>query len=295
VVIDEINTMPFFTPFWAGIPIVSLIFQLAREVWWYESKFPLNALGFLLEPWYLRAYRHVPSVTISNSTKCDLERLGFTYGITVIPIGIEQVRIDAIAKSAIPSFLYVGRLAPSKRIRDIIEAFGIFHRGAGSGRLVLIGEGDPRYTKELQRLIEIEALEGSVELLGRVSAGEKQRRMMEAHVLLVASVREGWGLVVTEANACGTPAIVYDVPGLRDAVRHGETGIIVEPKPRKMAEAMFLLWTDIERYRRLSAAALTWSQQFSPDTAAEAFRAALVRVLQGQRIGVSGPSQSGAA
>src|SRR5438309_1221353 len=77
IVIDEVNTIPFFTPLWADVPVVMLIFQLAREVWWYESGFPVNALGFLAEAHYLRAYRNVPVITVSASTKGDLRSLGF--------------------------------------------------------------------------------------------------------------------------------------------------------------------------------------------------------------------------
>jgi glycosyltransferase involved in cell wall biosynthesis len=56
--------------------------------------------------------------------------------------------------------------------------------------------------------------------------------LSRAHIILVPAVREGWGLVVTEANAMGTPAIGYDdVPGLRDSIRHGETGITIMEKP----------------------------------------------------------------
>src|SRR6266851_3669304 len=53
-VIDEVNTIPFFTPVWADIPRLLLIFQLAREVWWHESPFPMNAIGYAAEPLYLR-------------------------------------------------------------------------------------------------------------------------------------------------------------------------------------------------------------------------------------------------
>jgi glycosyltransferase involved in cell wall biosynthesis len=67
-------------------------------------------------------------------------------------------------------------------------------------------------------------LHESVKFLGRLPAADKHRYMAAVHALLMASVREGWGLVVTEANRCGTPAIVYDVPGLRDSVRDGKTG-----------------------------------------------------------------------
>src|ERR1700737_2044769 len=99
--------------------------------------------------------------------------------------------------------------------------------------------------------------------LGRLSNSEKNRRMAEAHMLLMTSVREGWGLVIPEANSMGTPAVVYDVPGLRDAVRNEETGLVVRPAPKFLADAMLRLCRDPQLYRRLTKGAVEWSTQFS--------------------------------
>ena len=63
LVIDEVNTVPFFTPLWADVPVFMLIYQLAREVWWYESHFPISLFGFVLEPFYLRLYKRIPVFT----------------------------------------------------------------------------------------------------------------------------------------------------------------------------------------------------------------------------------------
>ena len=76
-VIDEVNTVPFFTPLWAEIPRFMFIHQLAREVWWYESRFPVSGIGYLAEPLYLRLYRRSPVLTVSPSTREDLRSLGF--------------------------------------------------------------------------------------------------------------------------------------------------------------------------------------------------------------------------
>src|SRR5260370_30061312 len=95
--------------------------------------------------------------------------------------------------------------------------------------------------------------------------------MAAAHVLLMTSVREGWGLVVSEANACGTPAIVYDVPGLRDSVIHDQTGLIVQPSPSAMADAMIRLWDDRDLYQKLASQARITSRRFTLDGTANAF------------------------
>jgi glycosyltransferase involved in cell wall biosynthesis len=119
----------------------------------------------------------------------------------------------------------------------------------------------------------------NVRFCGRVSAQEKHRLMADAQALLMTSVREGWGLVVTEANACGTPAIVYDVPGLRDSVRDETTGLIVPQRPVHLSDAMIRLATDSALRARLAAGAKVWSEGFSFDAAAESVGQALERVL----------------
>ena len=252
LVIDEINTMPFFTPLWAGIPVLTVMHQLAREVWWYESVFPFNAIGYLLEPLYLRPYRRNNIVTISGSTKRDLLKLGFRGSISVIPVGIAPVRVAGAAKAAVPTFIYVGRFSPSKRIQDIIRALAIFRRTTGVGQLILVGGGNSRYARKLKRLAEKLGVYQSTKFVGYLTEREKQLAMAQSHALLMASVREGWGLAVTEANACGTPAIVYDVPGLRDSVRNNDTGLLVGPTPEKLAEGMRRLLTDERLQSRLS-------------------------------------------
>lgn len=259
LVIDETNTIPFFTPLWADVPVVLLIWQLAREVWWHESPFPLSVLGYVVEPLYLRVYRDSRAITFSNSTSGDLRRVGLRGEISVVPVGIEPVQQSLFEKATSPQFIYVGRLTSSKRIDDIIEAFAIYHRRTGSGTLQLVGDGPRRYVGRLVRLAARLGVSKEVSFCGWLKGPAKHEKMTKAHALLMASVREGWGLVVTECNACGTPAIVYDVPGLRDSVRHMETGIVVKPNPENLARGMFRLLSDPGEYRRLQQNAIDWS------------------------------------
>jgi len=263
VVIDEINTIPFFTPLWSDVPTFAMIWQLAREVWWYESPFPINAIGYAIEPVYLRTYRRAPVLTFSESTRTDLVRLGFRGEIIVVPPGIESFDVPATAKGPDPTFIYVGRIAPSKRVHDIVEAFAMFRHEQRRGRLLLIGTGPTRYVQRLDRLAFRLGVSDCFVQCGWLRGDEKRLRMAEADALLMASAREGWGLVVTECNACGTPAVVYDVPGLRDSVRHGETGLVVPPSPRNLAEGMTQLINDRALYARLQSAAKQWSRTFT--------------------------------
>ena len=279
LVIDQINTIPFFAPLWADVPVFLMIWQLAKEVWWYESRFPLNAIGYAAEPLYLRAYRKTPVLTFSESTARDLQRLGFTGDITTVPVGIEPIRRPDQPKSSEPSFVYVGRLAPSKRVHEIIEAFALFRQASGNGRLLLIGNGPPSYVRRLLRLASRLGVSQFIELCGWLRGPAKHKRMAEAHALLMASAREGWGLVVTECNACGTPAVVYDVPGLRDSVRHLKTGLVVSPDPRSLADGMLRLTGNPDLYQRLQEAGLRWSRTLTYEAGTRIVRDRIATVL----------------
>jgi glycosyltransferase involved in cell wall biosynthesis len=188
--------------------------------------------------------------------------------VTIVPEGLDSSPHTDQQKASTFTFLYVGRMARSKRVADIIRAFALVRRAGIESQLWLVGEGDKSYEEELRSLVSSNKLQEEVRFWGRVSTSEKYRRMAEAHVLLMASVREGWGLVVLEANACGTPSVAYDVAGLRDAVRHGETGLLVRPLPKRLAEGMMRLTQDQEMYERLATAARAWSTHFSFDDAA---------------------------
>jgi glycosyltransferase involved in cell wall biosynthesis len=189
--------------------------------------------------------------------------LGFGGPITIVPIAIEAIEPHLPPKEMMPTFLYVGRLAPSKRVEHILKAFAQFRTVVGSGRLWLIGDGVPSYVEKLGSMATGLGVQNQVQFCGRLSTGEKHHRMAQSHMLLMTSVREGWGLVVTEANACGTPAVVYDVAGLRDAVEHLGTGLIVNPNPPALAAAMESLWSDEQLYRRIAQQAAESSKAFS--------------------------------
>lgn len=232
VVVDEINTRPFLTPRWVdGTPIVALIHQLAREIWFYETPWPVAVLGrYLLEPRWLRAYRHVPALTVSESSADSLRRYHGWREVTVVPEGHTPHSVPHVARESEPTIVFLGRLVRMKRPNDAIAAFRRLHERLPAARLWMIGDGP--LLEELRA-----ARTPGVELLGRVGGEELRERLSRAHVLVATAVREGWGLNVSEAAACGTPSIGYAVPGLVDSIR-ASGGAIVEPEPEALAEAL---------------------------------------------------------
>lgn len=232
VVIDQVNTRPFLCPtFVDDVPVVAFIHQVAREVWFYESPLPVAILGrHVLEPRWLRRYRDVPTLTVSESSRASLSG----YGLRRVAILPEGVDVDPLfvapAKQPTPTVVFVGRLTANKRPGDAAEAVRMAAARLPDVRLLMIGAG-PLQEKLTRRS------HPSLQLVGRVSDAEKRRLMASAHTLVATSVREGWGLTVSEAGAVGTPAIGYDVPGLRDSVT-AAGGTLVEANPRALADEL---------------------------------------------------------
>lgn len=233
VVLDAVNTRPFLAPRWAhGTPVVALAFQVAREVWGYEVPWPAAVVGrYWLEPRWLRSYADVPTLTISESSRQSLVAYGLR-DVSVVPVGLDlQPYPGPALKEAVPTVAFLGRLAANKRPDHALSAFQAARSSMGNGQMWVVGTGPME--AELRRRFAGEP----VRFFGRTDQTRKANLLRRAHVLLVTSVREGWGLVVTEAAAVGTPAIGYDVPGLRDSLRASH-GVIVEPTIQAMADEL---------------------------------------------------------
>jgi glycosyltransferase involved in cell wall biosynthesis len=223
LVIDQINTIPFFTP--GYVPAdrrILFICQLARGYWFRETRGLFRAaapIGYLAEPHMMRLYRQTPTITISNSSKADLVGLGFDADqITVIPMALTERPLPLLPpKRGALRVIIVGRLTPAKFVEEGIRAFKLVQQEVPDAKLDIAGSGDDRYSDKLRRMISRRKISG-VTFHGRVDESRKHELLENAHVHLFTSHREGWGLVVSEAAAVGTPSVGYDVPGVRDSI-----------------------------------------------------------------------------
>jgi glycosyltransferase involved in cell wall biosynthesis len=231
LVIDCINTKPFDAiRFVREVPVVALAHQVAREVWWYEAPLPAAIVGrFLLEPMWLARYRDTPVLTVSASSRSALARYGIDR-LDIVPEGVALPTDVRPAKATSPTIVFCGRLVRSKRPDHAVAAFARLRDVLPDARLVVIGSGP------MERRLRRRAPEG-VEFVGRVPTTTRNALMASAHALVVTSVREGWGLVVSEAAALGTPTVAYDVPGLRDSVT-AAAGRLTAAEPRALAAAL---------------------------------------------------------
>jgi glycosyltransferase involved in cell wall biosynthesis len=268
VVIDEINTVPFFTPKFVDkdIRIIALIHQLAREYWFYETPFPLGHIGYhYLEEKWLKNYFEVPTITVSESSRRDLLDLGFRK-VSVVPEGLNFEPLTAVPElHKTPVLAYAGRLVRAKRPDHAIKAFKIVKQQVPEAEMWLFGDGPFRGTLEKM------TIEG-VRYFGNLPDDERRRLLSKAWVVVNPSVREGWGLNIIEANALGVPSVAYNVPGLRDSVRHESTGLLAEAgNIEDLAEKIIQVFRSKALIQTLRSGSLEYSKSFSWDKTANEF------------------------
>jgi glycosyltransferase involved in cell wall biosynthesis len=266
--VDSINTMPFLSPKLVGErTVLPIIYQRAAEIWFHEMPFPINyLLYYYFERKWLTRYKDTRTVTISKSSKEDLESIGFKKTF-VVPIGLSIEPIPEITqKESNPTIVFLGRLKKYKLPDHALEAFSIIRQHVSGARLWVIGAGS--MLRELQGRYNTQ----DITFYGHVNDELKYRLLRRAHLILVPSVREGWGLVVTEANAMGTPAIAYDVHGLKDSVIDGETGILIKDRSEEsLAHAAITLLDDKDLLTKYSEKALAFSKRYRWDEAVNQF------------------------
>uniref|UniRef100_E6Q6X4 Putative Glycosyltransferase, family 4 n=1 Tax=mine drainage metagenome TaxID=410659 RepID=E6Q6X4_9ZZZZ len=276
VVIDQVNTIPFFACKYA-VPSIAWFQQLAREVWLYEGPRVFRRAGYMLEPWYLVPYRHSPVITISRSTALSLREIGFRGEIRIIPMAADEEPVaEVAAKSCERDVIVLGRVTPSKRIEESIAAVARLVQYGWHGKLHVVGATQPSYERFLRRRAHELGVADQIVFHGRVEPERRGQLLREASVLWMTSVREGWGMAVTEAASSGTPAIVYDVPGLRDSVINGVTGRVILPDPEALAKATAELFDQATAFGKR---ALSNARLLSWDNTANAFEAAIREIL----------------
>lgn len=273
IVIEEVNAAPYFSVLFERTAKRFLFYHhLEREVWLHEAPPPLNLLGYhVIEPMATRALAKsgTPLITVSESTKRDMADYGFNPERThIISEGIELKPLEDLNgahKFNRPTMLSLGGVRAMKRTLDQIKAFELAKDFAPELQLKIAGDASGAYGRKVLEYIARSKHAADIDFLGRIDQRDKPKLMRSCHFIAVTSVKEGWGLIVTEAASQGTPAVVYDVPGLRDSVRDNQTGLVTAPHPQSMANAIANLLKNETEYQRLRRAAWQWSKQITFD------------------------------
>ena len=273
VVVDVVNGMPYFSPLWRRRARLATVTHVHTDQWAQYFPRPVAAAARFVERRGLGlVYRRTRFVTISPSSAADLEELGVDgkrIHTVLLGTSLEQPTTPA-ARSREPMFVALGRLAPNKRLDLLLDLWARVAPQTG-GRLVIVGDGPER--EHLADRIRSEPALRDVVLEGRVSESRKAELLQQAWLLVHTADHEGWGLAILEAALGGTPALAYNVPGVRDAVQNGETGVLVDDDDAFVREWLGIA-ADPERRAQLGEAAATRAATFTWDRAVGEFLAA---------------------
>lgn len=268
-VVEEINTIPFFSKLYLRDKQRLLFFHmLCREIWFYQLPLPASLVGYIIEPLYLRFLSNERTVAMSESTKQDLIRHGFKANkINVISEGIQLEHLVKLAhdtKYDQPTLVSLGSVRPMKRTLDQVRAFEIAKQSLPTLQLKVAGDASGAYGEKVLAAIASSPYKNDIEYLGRITSKQKSELLQKAHLITVTSIKEGWGLIVTEAASQGTPAVVYNVDGLRDSVRHNQTGAVCERNtPTELAANIVSLLANESYYQMLRNNAWEWSKSIN--------------------------------
>lgn len=264
VLVEDLNKVPLFSPLWSPVPVLLLVHHLFGSVAFQEASVPVALATWLLERPIGPVYARVPVVAVSDSTARDLEERGLPRDrIQVIPNGVELEGLHpapAGERYPEPTLLYLGRLQRYKRVDLVLQAVARLRDQGVEVRLLVGGKGEQRGA--LEQLRDRLGLGDRVEFLGFVSEETKRELLRRAWVHVLASPKEGWGISVLEAAACGTPSVASDSPGLRDSVRDGETGLLVpHGEVEALAGALERLMGDAELREAMGRRARGWAEE----------------------------------
>jgi glycosyltransferase involved in cell wall biosynthesis len=265
-IVEIWNGVPFLTPLWARGPKIAFMHHVHRDMWDMVLEDRLATAGKFFEHRLAPPlYRRTPIVTLSESSRREMiDYLGLRPAqISVVPPGIdERFSPGDEPDSPTPLLVSVGRLMPSKRFDVLLDVAAQVRRSVPDLQLVIVGDGYERPALEAQ--IDSLGAHDWVRLSGRVSDEELVSLYRRAWAVTSASIAEGWGMTLTEAAACGTPAVATDIAGHRDSVAVG-TGGLLAADPAQLTRDLVAVLTDADLRARLSkgarehAATFTWA------------------------------------
>jgi glycosyltransferase involved in cell wall biosynthesis len=279
VLYEDINKMPLYTTRWGARQVAVVVPHLFGGTAFQELDVLTASVVWLAERPMPMMYDGVPFQAISESTGDDLVARGIARElVTVIPPGVDTAHYSPQpeARAPRPTFSYLGRLKRYKGVDLVIRAFaGLQHPDAV---LEIAGEGDHR--PALEALVASLDLGARVRFLGFVTEAEKLAMLRRSWAVALASPKEGWGLTNVEAEACGTPVVASNSPGIRESVRHNDTGFLVpHGDVAAMTAALGRLADSPALVATMGAQAVTFARSFSWQRCALATEAHLLAAM----------------
>jgi glycosyltransferase involved in cell wall biosynthesis len=276
-VVDSQNGVPFFSPLVVGArtPVVLLVHHVHQELFTRALR-PLAArLARWLEgPATRRVYRRRTVVVPSPSARTQVRRrLRFDGAVRVVPTGADTLGVRG-ERSAAPRVAVVGRLTAHKRLDSLVDAMAEVQRRLPDAELHLVGKGPARRDLELRA----HTAGARVVFHGRLPDAARDELLSTAWLTVSASDGGDWGVSLVEANAAGVPALARRVSGLRDTVRHGETGWLVDGSDDALPDAItraLVTLVDPAVASAMSERARAWAARFTWERTADGVLQAL--------------------
>jgi glycosyltransferase involved in cell wall biosynthesis len=265
LIVEDINKAPCFAPWWTKAPVAAIVPHLFGVTAFQEAPAPVALYVVLLERLIPLAFRHSRFLAISESTRDDLAHRGVPRDrIAVVHCGLDHdlYRVaPGVPKTSDPTIVFVGRLRRYKGLDRVIRAMPRVRARLPGVRLVVLGDGP--FGDTLRRMAARLDLTETIEFRGFVPPALKVRALQESWVHVQPSPKEGWGLTVVEAGACGTAVVAANAPGLRDSVRDGVTGLLFPAHDEAaLAETLVRVLEDHELRDRLARAGVEWAARF---------------------------------
>ena len=286
VVIDDLNKIPFYSPWHTKRPVLAILMHLFRGSIFREALPPMAAYVWMAETIIPLAYKRCRFAVLSESSKQDTVKVGIHPDrIAVIPPGTDFGRFSPDASvPRQPLVLHVGRLKRYKATDHLLQAARLLKQRGVKFTTVIVGDGDDK--PRLEALAAKLGLGEAVRFTGFVPEAEKVNWYRRAAALVENSVKEGWGLIVVEANACGTPVVVANSPGLRDSSKDGVNGLMYEyGDVPALAGKLEKLLSDEALRTRLGQQAVEWAKQWTWDGAADALERAIEEAMNEDKDG----------
>jgi glycosyltransferase involved in cell wall biosynthesis len=258
------NGIPFFSPMWCRGPRMVFLHHQHADMWSGVLTPTLARVGRAIEVRVAPPfYRDTPVVTLSASAKADIVgRLGLPAStVHVVAPGVDRRFTPGGTRSPVPLVAVVGRLVPVKRLAALVAQMARVRDRLPDLQLVIAGAGYER-APLVEQIARLDATSW-IDMPGRLRSSDLVDLYRRAWVLASASHAEGWGMSITEAAACGTPAVVSDIAGHRDAVVAGVTGLLARHDD-DLGDAVARVLLDgglrtaLGRHAQARASSLTW-------------------------------------
>ena len=291
LVVDIQNGLPFFSRLVTRKPVVVLVHHVHREQWPVVYPGLTGKVGWWIERRFAPLlYRRSQYVAVSRATRAELRALGVRGPrVAVVHNGTDPILPVASGKAEAPTIAVVGRLVPHKQVEHAIDVALALREELPGLRLEVVGSG--WWEGNLHEYADARDAGDTVVFRGHVSEAEKHEVYERAWLLLLPSLKEGWGLVVGEAGMHGAPTVAYrSAGGTLESVAAGVSGLLVDTREELTATVRRLLEDEVLR-ARLGDGARAMSHAYTWEHAQESFALVVEAALAGRLVDSQDPEE----